>query len=93
MWTLDRSGSKFTDINPELLPTYSDSFVRTAAALNKHTEPKTIPHQLSLGQCTVKSRLQYALAYNTQFDSSLLSTGKTQVHVYNTHRLLLKSFQ
>jgi len=31
--------------------------------------------------------------YNTQGDFSLLSMGKTQVHVYNMHRLLLKSFQ
>jgi len=31
--------------------------------------------------------------YNTEGDFSLLSTGKIQVQVYNTHRLLLKSFQ
>ena len=42
---------------------------------------------------TVKSRVQYALVYNTQDDFSLLSMGRIKVHVYYTHWLLLKSFQ
>ena len=41
----------------------------------------------------LKCRIQYALMYSMQGDFSLPSTGKIEVHVYNTLRLLANNAQ
>jgi len=72
----------------------SETFRRLAQSLGlwKKQLNSSSSSSCSGSSSTLKSCIQYAVTYNMQGDFSLLLTEKIEVHVYNMHRLLLKSF-